>query len=106
MITGKMVKIRFRRSFPDQKQWVFIGKVLEFTENWLTVEGKAIVLFKGRPEPVDIDAEPRILMVPKENIAHIRLLPDDFDVTEIKSTIRGLRTYVEVPGAPDTSIGE
>jgi hypothetical protein len=106
MITGKMVKIRFRRHFPDQKQWVFMGKVLEFTENWVTVEGKAIVLFKGRPEPVDIDAEPRILMVPRENIAHIRLLPDDFDITKIKTKIKGLRTYVKVPNAPDTSIGE
>ena len=106
MITGKMVKIRFRRGFPDQKQWVFIGKVLEFTENWVTVEGKAIVLFKGRPEPVDIDAEPRVLMVPRENTAHIRLLPDDFDITTIKTRIKGLRTYVEVPNAPDTSIGE
>lgn len=106
MITGKMAKIRFRRYFPDQKQWVFIGKVLEFTENWVTVEGKAIVLFKGRPEPVDIDEEPRVLMVPSVNIAHIRLLPDDFDITTIKTRIKGLRTYVKVPNAPDTSIGE
>ena len=106
MITGKMVKIRFRRYFPDQKQWVFIGKVLELTDSWVTVEGKAIVLFKGRPEPVDIDAEPRVLMVPSANIAHIRLLPDDFDITKIKTRIKGLRTYVKVPNAPDTSIGE
>jgi len=106
MLEGKMVKIRFRRYFADQKQWIFVGKVVEFTENWVTVNGKGIVVFKGRKEPVDIDQEPRMLMIPRENIAHIRLLPPDFDLTNIRVDIRNMRMYVKVPGAPDTSIGE
>jgi hypothetical protein len=106
MIEGKMVKIRFRRYFADQKQWIFVGKITGFTENWVTVNGKGIVVFKGRKEPVDIDDEPRILVIPRENIAHIRLLPPDFDVRKIKIDVKQFRMYVKVPGAPDTSIGE
>ena len=106
MLEGKMVKIRFRRYFADQKQWIFVGKVVEFTENWVMVNGKGIVIFKGRKEPVDIDQKPRTLVIPRENIAHVRILPSNFDLGNIKTDIRGMRLYVKVPGAPDTSIGE
>ena len=106
MLTGKFVKIRFRRYFADQKQWIFIGKVVEFTENWISVEGKGIVIFKGRPDPVDIDEAPRTLVIPRGTIAHIRVLPDDFDLDVIKTKSSKLRLYVEVEGGPDTSISE
>jgi len=106
MIVGKMVKVRFRRYFADQKLWVFIGKVLEFTESWVTVEGKALVIFKGRADPVDIDNEPRVLVIPRENIAHIRVLPDNFDINDVRTEEKRFRMYVKVDGGPDTSISE
>jgi len=106
MVAGKIVKIRFRRYFAEQRLWVFIGKVLEFTEGWVTVEGKGLVVFKGGTEPVDVDDDTRILMVPRGNIAHLRVLPDTFDISTIRVKSRGARTYVEVDGGPDTSIGE
>jgi len=106
MITGKMVKVRFRKYFADQKVWVFIGKVLDFTESWVTVEGKAVVIFKGRPDPVDIDEEPRVLVIPRENIARIRILPDNFDISDIRTEEKRFRMYVVVDGGPDTSISE
>ena len=43
----------------------FIGKVLEFTENWIKVEGKGIVIVYGQVNPVDIDDELRVMLVPK-----------------------------------------
>ncbi len=106
MLKGKFVKIRFRRYFADQKLWVFIGKVRELTECWIAVEGKGLVVFKGRPDPVDIDKEPRVLVIPRDNIAHIRVLPDDFDMTNIRIKSKQLRTYVVVDNGPDTSISE
>jgi len=106
MIAGKMVKIRFKRYFAEQRQWIFLGKVLKFTDNWVTVEGKGIVIFKGRPNPVDVDRDRRVLLIPREHIAHIRMLPDDFDVGKINTKISKFRMYVKVEGGPDTSIGE
>ena len=106
MIAGKMVRIRLRRNFVEQRLGVFIGKVVEFTENWVTVEGKGIIILKGQARLADVDEEPRVIMIPRENIAHIRILPDSFDISEILVEARGFRIYVLVDGAPDTAIGE
>jgi len=106
MLKGKIVKLRFRRYFADQKLWVLIGKVLDFTENWLIIEGRGLVIFKGRQDPVDVDDEPRVLAVPRDNVSHIRILPDNFDLTNIRTKAERLRIYVEVDSGPDTSISE
>ncbi len=106
MLTGKFVKIRFRRYFTDQNLWVFIGRVIEFTENWVTVQGKGIVIFKGRPDPVDIDATQRTLVIPRGTIAHIRVLPDEFDLDNVTTKSSKFRIYIEVEGGPNTSISE
>lgn len=106
MIEGKIVKIRFKKYFQEQKLWVFIGKVLKFTENWIMVEGKGIVVVKGQVKPVDVDEEKRIILVPRENIAHIRILPDNFDVESIEIVEKGLRLFVKVKDGPNTSISE
>ena len=106
MITGKIVKIRFKRYFADQRLWVFVGKVLEFSEGWIKIEGKGIIMLKGQVKPADIDKELRVILVPREHIAHIRILPDTFDITRLKVETRGLRLFIKVDGGPDTSIGE
>jgi hypothetical protein len=106
MIKGKMVKVRFKRFFPEQRMWVFIGKVIEFTENWLMIDGRGIVTLKGQVKPADIDEKSRIILVPRDNIAHIRILPDTFDVNKIEIITKGTREYVIVKDGPDTSIGD
>ncbi len=106
MLEGKMVKVRFRKYFVEQRLWVFLGKVLMMDNWWLRIEGKGIVIFKGQPP--QIDEKERIILVPRDNIAHIRILPDDFDLSRIKVEAGkfALRNYVKVKGGPDTSIGE
>ena len=86
--------------------WVFVGKVLKFTENWVMLEGKGILIVKGLIEPVDMDKEKRIIIVPRDNVAHIRILPDDFDVDNIEIEIKGMRIFAKVKNGPDTSISE
>jgi hypothetical protein len=106
MIEGKIVKIRFKKYFSEQKLWVFIGRVLKFTENWIMIEGKGIVVMKGQVTPVDIDKEKRIILVPRDNISHMRVLPDDFDIEKIEVISERLRIFVKVKNAPPTSISE
>ncbi len=105
-LTGKKVKIRFKKYFEEQRLWVFIGKIIRFTENWAMLEGKGLIVSKGKITPVDIDDEVRTLIIPRDNISHIRLLPDDFDVSNIEVEVRGIRYFVKVKGGPHTSIGE
>ncbi len=104
MIKGKMVKIRFKTFYVEQRHWVLVGKVLEFTEGWIMVEGRGIVSVKGQIRPADVDSDPRILLIPRENIAHIRILPDTFDIHDIEFTSQGSRAFIRVKGASDTSI--
>ncbi|MCM8785783.1 MAG: hypothetical protein NC827_03370 [Candidatus Omnitrophica bacterium] len=106
MIEGKIVKIRFKKYYSEQRLWVFIGKVLKFTDNWIMIEGKGIIVMKGQVSPVEIDKEKRIIIVPRENISHIRILPDDFDIDNIEVITKGLRIFVKVKSGPDTSISE
>ncbi len=106
MIEGKIVKVRFMKLFPEQRIWVFIGKAIKFTENWIMLEGKGIIASKGNINPVDIDKESRIILVPRNNIAHIIILPDDFDVENIEIHTRGVRIFAGVKNGPDTSISE
>lgn len=106
MVEGKIVKVRFKKFFPEQKLWVFIGKVLKFTENWIMIDGKGIVVMRGQVSPVDIDKERRIILIPRDNIFHLRILPDDFDIDNIEVVEKGLRLFVKVKGGPDTSISE
>ncbi|MGB9642289.1 MAG: hypothetical protein ACP5JO_03950 [Candidatus Ratteibacteria bacterium] len=105
-LTGKMVKIRFKKYFEEQRLWIFVGKVLDFSENWIMVEGKGLIVSKGKITPVDIDEQVRTLIIPRDNISHIRLLPDDFDLSNIEIEEIGIRYFIRVKNAPHTSIGE
>ena len=106
MIEGKIVKVRFKKYYAEQKLWVFIGKVLKFTEHWIMLDGKGILVVKGSVHPVDMDAEKRVILVPRDNIAHIRVLPDSFDIDNIKIETKGTRIFAAVKDGPDTSISE
>jgi hypothetical protein len=106
MIEGKIVKVRFRKVFAEQRVWVFIGRAVKFTEHWLMLDGKGLLVSKGNIPPVDIDKERRIILVPHYNIAHMRVLPDDFDIDSIEIHIKGVRIFAGVKSGPDTSISE
>ena len=105
-LRGKMVKIRYRRYFQEQKTWVFLGRILSYDRGCFVVEGKGVIIHLAAVERVLIDEEPRVLIIPRDNIAHIRVLPDEFDIGKIEVVEKGMRLFARVPGAPDTSIGE
>jgi len=70
------------------------------------LDGKGILASKGNITPVDIDKERRIILIPQNNIAHIRVLPDNFDLDNIEIHIKGVRIFAAVKDGPDTSISE
>ncbi|UCG55703.1 MAG: hypothetical protein JSU70_12630 [Phycisphaerales bacterium] len=86
--------------------WIFIGKLLESRDGWLKINGKGILFNPGRTDPIDIDDEARTLYCPRESINHVRVLPDDFDLTDIKTVRKENRWFVKVDGQPNTSLGE
>lgn len=106
MIQGKMVRVRLRRDFVEQRLWVFVGKVLEFSEHWMMVEGKGLIVLKRAQLDVEIENEMRIVLIPRENIAIVRVLPDDFDMVNIRTVRKGHKLCLVVDGAPDATIVE
>ena len=127
MLDGKMVRIRFRKDQPEQPLWVFVGKILHFSADWFSVLGKGVLIFrretlpeerrtfkgqhmvseparKGGMVPVQVDEEARTLVFPREVVANIRLLPDDFDLDSIEVKQEGHNIELVVNGAPDSSL--
>jgi hypothetical protein len=106
MIVGKMVRVRLRRDFFEQRLWVFVGKALEFTENWIMIEGKGLTVWKRAQLEVEVENEPRIVVIPRDNVAIIRVLPDDFDMKNIRTVNKGHKLCLVVDGGPDATIAE
>ena len=106
MEKGTVVKIRFKRFFKEQRLWVFVGKVLESVDGWVKIHGKGILFNPGKSDPIDIDDQARTLYCPRDSINHVRVLPDDFDLTHIQTVRKENRWFIKVNGAPDTSLGE
>lgn len=106
MQIGAIAKVRFRRFFAEQRCWAFVGYVRAFTENWVTIEGIGILYSTGQTSPIDVDEELRTLILPRETIAHIRILPDTFDLKDIQTYRKGYRWFLKVKDGPDASLGE
>ncbi len=105
-LAGKIVKIRFKRYFARQKLWVFLGKIRHVETEWFAVEGRGIVGLYGPVDRMMVDQELRTLVIPWNNVAHIRILPDSFDIRNIRMETKGARDFIRVDDGPDTSIGE
>lgn len=106
MEKGTIVKIRFKRFFKEQRLWIFVGKVLESKDGWVKIHGKGILFNQGKSDPIDIDDQARTLYCPRENINHVRVLPDNFDITQIETCRHGHRWFIKVNGESDSSLGE
>lgn len=126
MLQGKMVRIRMRRNFQQQRLWVYVGRVEQADANLLLLNCKSLLIqaqedirehragttmnvrgeMSGRSLPIYIDKEVRPIAVPYDAIANIRILPDDFDLNHIDVKAVEGRYGMTVAGAPDTWIGE
>lgn len=105
MFKGKKVKIRLKRTMPNQKVRVLVGKVLDMDSNWLKIEGRFYTIAKGETRP-RIDKQERVLGVPRNNINVIRILPDDLDLDNLQYTIEDSRLMIRIGEYHPVSIDE
>ncbi len=105
MFVGKKVKIRFKRSFHEQRVRVFVGTILEMNEAWIRAQGKNYYLAKGEAKP-HLDEREKIVGIPRENIYALRELPDDLDLDKLTFELKDLRMVIRIPGAQAASISE
>lgn len=103
---GKMIRVRLRRTFREQRLWVFVGRVTEWTESWLCIEGKGMIVLKRAGLSVEIDEDARKLMIPRDTINIIRVLPDDFDIDNLEAINEGHKLCLKVKDGPNATIAD
>jgi len=106
MIKDRTVRVKLKKQYLEQKPMSYVGKVTAFNDFWLAMEATGVMVARNQPSHVQIDKHRGAAIIPRDNIESILLLPDDFDVKNIRITTEGQQIQIEVKGAPNVYIGE
>lgn len=106
MIKDRFVRIKMVKRHPNQRPMSYVGKVTAFSENWVVVDGKGIMLNRHEQSGVQIDKISSAMMIPRESIESIRVLPDNFNVEKLSVNTNGQQLVLHVDGQRDAFIGE
>lgn len=106
MIKDQVVRVKLKKSFHEQRPVSFIGKVVAFSDSWIVVDGKGIMLVRQQSNGVQIDAKSSRNVIPRESVESIRVLPDSFDIGDMSITTEGQQLVIAIDGAADVYIGE
>ena len=106
MIKDRIVRIKLKRQYQEQRPMNYVGKVTHFNDNWVGLEAIGLMIARNQPNHVQIDAHRSATVVPRDNIESIALLPDNFDIKNIRVTTEGQQIQIDVTGAPNIYIGE
>lgn len=106
MLKDRMVRVRLNKSYHEQRPQSYVGKCTGFNNYWVVIEGRGIMVTRAARSGVQINAKPTITVIPRNNIESIRVLPDDFDISNLKVTTEGQQLVLDVPGAQPCFIGE
>ncbi|HPX86426.1 MAG TPA: hypothetical protein PKZ59_07040 [Candidatus Hydrogenedentes bacterium] len=106
MLKDKIVRVRLRKFFNEQKPTSYVGKCVVFTNDWIVIEGFGIMLTRASKNGAQIDARPSQTAIPSSNIESIRVLPDDFAYGRLQLSTEGQQLVIVVPNAQPCVIGE
>lgn len=106
MIKDRVVRIKLKRYCHEQKPISYVGKVTAISEQWLIVDARTVVISRNQPNGVQIDKRNSAMMLPWGSIESVRVLPDNFDVNNIRVTTEGSQLRIIVDGALDAYLGE
>lgn len=106
MIKGHNVRIKLRKHFREQRPMSYVGKVTSFSEEWVVLEARGIMLSRQQPNGVQIDAKASAMMIPRDNIESIRILPSNYDLGKIEVSTEGQQLVLVIEGAPNAFLGE
>jgi len=106
MIKDRMVRIKLKRYFQGQRPMSYVGKVTAFKDEWVVVDGRGVMLCRHEKSGVQIDDKKSAMVIPRDNIESIRVLPDDFDVGNITVSTEGQQIRMVVDRAIDAYLGE
>jgi regulator of RNase E activity RraA len=105
MIKDRFVRVKLKKNFHEQKPLSFVGKVTAFNDHWIVMDAKGILVTRQQATGAEVDPKSQATMIPRENIESIRILPDSFDMANIRVTTEGQKLVIVVDGAADVFIG-
>ncbi|HOV33862.1 MAG TPA: hypothetical protein PLX23_10935 [Candidatus Hydrogenedens sp.] len=106
MLKDRIVRIRMKKSFKEQKPFSYVGRVTVWSENWIALEGKGLMLTRQQATGVQIDENFKAILIPRESIDHIQVLPDNIDLNNLKVTTQAQQLVLIVDGKQDAFLGE
>jgi hypothetical protein len=106
MLKDRMVCVKLKRFNAEQKPWCYVGKVEAFNDAWIVLVGRGIMVTRTEKSGVQIDEKSSAVMIPRDNIDRIRILPDSYDIKNMRVTTQGQQLRLVVDGAFDVYIGE
>ncbi len=106
MIKDRIVRIKLKKYFQHHRPINYIGKVTAYSDDWIILDARMVLLSRNQPNGVQIDKKSSATMLARDSIESIRILPDDFDCTNIIITTEGQQLQIEVKGAGNAFIGE
>jgi hypothetical protein len=105
MIKDRIVRVKCKKTFQEEKPWCYVGKVTAFNDHWVVMEAKGLMITRQNPQGVQVDKKAQAIMLPRENIENIRILPDKFDMANMQFNTDNQQLLLVVDGAPDAFIG-
>ncbi|HOQ88984.1 MAG TPA: hypothetical protein PLO53_06300 [Candidatus Hydrogenedentes bacterium] len=106
MLKDRMVRVKLIRRFKEQRPQSYVGKVTGFSEGWVILEGKLVLVSRNIPGGAQIDAQKTVVLIPRDNIESIQLLPDSFNIDGMTISTEGQQLRINVEGGAPSYIGE
>ena len=106
MLKDQMVRVKLKKNFTEQRPLNYFGKCIAFTDPWLVVDGRCVMVARNQSDGVQMDEGKSRHLIPREAIESIRVLPDNFNISAMKVTTQGQQLHVLVEDGPDVFIGE
>ena len=106
MLKDRMIRIRLNKSYQQQRPISYVGKCTGFNNYWVVIDGRGLMVTRSQSSGVQIDAKSSINVVPRNNIESIRVLPDDFDISNMQVSTEGQQLVIMVKNAQPCFVGE
>ena len=106
MIKDRFVRVKLVKRFVEQRPISYVGKVTAFNDHWIVLDAKGLMLARNQTNGVQVDKRSSAMMIPRENIESIRVLPDNFNMDKLTFSTNGQQLVMLVDGERDVYLGE
>lgn len=106
VLKDRLVRVKLKKYCQEQRPRSFVGRVTGFSNHWIVIEGRGVMLARAQSNGAQVDAKPTHVLIPRDNVDHIHVLPDAFDVKNLQFTTEGQQVVMVVPNAQSCFLGE